>query len=791
MDSDFPTELFSRVSTSEIQHLLRLSKRLPVQRYRRILARCLDLTPAEIAYRVRVMFGHEHDGGSRRTGLHPPAATSRESVLDALDRRFILSRCAAESVVSALATDSQTAARVREEARLVQTEGARIFDRAALLDPGTIDWQSDPRVGRRLWPQIRMDETAAVHATRDPDGMAISDVKYVWELSRHQPLMALVLTHRIDGDPKPLLHASALLEGWIAQNPAGIGVNWASALEVGVRSLSWLWMMAFVLDSRHLAPAQAALWIGSLGDHYEFLRGHLSVYTDRSNHLIGEATALWMLASVFRDFPDADVEAARALGILCAEAERQITVDGVSCEQATGYHCFVLDFYLQVAALARRQQLPLQAVLESRVVAMLDFLARLAGVGGALPQIGDGDDGRGFPFACPVTTRERTETLLALGADLFARPEWSPASSVPRTLARLLGGADDSAPTARPRVVCDRSSKLFRDGGYCFLEAVTEGGAAHQLIFDVAPMGYLPNAPHEHADALSVLVRINGTLVLADPGTGTYTGSQAVRDGFRATASHNTVTVDDLDQADVLDTFKWINPTPTCVLDWQSSSDFDYIAALHDGYLRLRRPVVHVREILFVRPDYWIVLDRIIGRGSHRVTSRFHLPPEIGFEQQHDGIFDAVPRGTADGLRLVFPAWRGQPASAVRIERSPWSRGYGAWESSTRLAVEVTGDLPLTLLTLLVPTSSGQSRLEVTALETEAEETPIGERPQEVTLCRLTCPGTPARVDRLVRRCGGPGRIAGTQEIVFIGRTGENEVVRSLGMHGVNRTLGR
>jgi hypothetical protein len=783
MDLEPRPASLSRPSDPARRRLIRLSKRRSVQRCRRILDRCLELTPAEIVHRVGALLGR-HGAGARRLAPDAPVTpTTPADARAALDARFILDREAAASTVTAFAASAATAARIRAETRVLLSAGAGVFGRIVPLDPDGLDWRADPTTGRRFWPDLPLDEAGAVRATRDHDGTALADVKYTWELSRHQMLLPLALAHRIDGDAAAAGRLAALVDGWIAQNPVGAGVHWSSALEVGVRILSWLWTMRFVLESPSLPAGHAARWVRSLGEHYDFLRRHLSIYTDRSNHLIGEATALWVSASVLRDLPDANAERARALEILGVEIERQVTPDGVSREQAVGYHCFVLDFCLQIIALARHQQAPLPPVIEARAGAMLEFLHRLLGAGGPLPQIGDGDDGQGLPFPCPLTARERAETQLAIGAALFTRPEWLPRGEVPRTLARLLV-ADPPPPPPGPTARRARS-RLFADGGYAVLEGRTNAGGARQLVFDVGGMGYLPGAAHEHADALSVVVRVNDTLLVADPGTGTYTGSRAVRDGFRATAAHNTVTVDDLDQADVLDTFKWINLPRARVLDWQSDEAFDQVAAAHDGYRRLRRPVVHAREVLFARPDYWIVADRLVGRGAHRITSRLHFPPGVELTRRGARRFEAVApagNGPGDGLLIMFLPIVPELADTIRIEPAAWSAGYGRWESSRCLTVDAVGEVPRTLLTLLIPSEHGHSRVEVGS-EPEDGEAPMGVG--DVVLCRIKSADAAGREDRVIRRRSANGpRVR--DEIVFVRHEGGQEIVRPFGLHGID-----
>ena len=60
-------------------------------------------------------------------------------------------------------------------------------------------------------------------------------------------------------------------------------------------------------------------------------------------------------------------------------------------------------------------------------------------------------------------------------------------------------------------------------------------------LVDGGPHGSL-NCGHAHADALTLEVATNGRSVLTASGTFSYTGTD--RDHFRATASHNTATVD-------------------------------------------------------------------------------------------------------------------------------------------------------------------------------------------------------------------------------------------------------
>ena len=71
---------------------------------------------------------------------------------------------------------------------------------------------------------------------------AVGDHKFIWELNRHQHLVLLAQAHLFTGAPEYSAEIFAQLESWLIQNPFQRGINWASALEVAFRALSWIWI---------------------------------------------------------------------------------------------------------------------------------------------------------------------------------------------------------------------------------------------------------------------------------------------------------------------------------------------------------------------------------------------------------------------------------------------------------------------------------------------------------------------------------------------------------------------
>ncbi len=147
---------------------------------------------------------------------------------------------------------------------------------------------------------------------------------------------------------------------------------------------------------------------------------------------------------------------------------------------------------------------------------------------------------------------------------------------------------------------------------------------SNYLLFDCGPHG-MANCGHAHADALAIDVAAHGRTLLVDPGTFTYTGAREMRDWFRSSAAHNTLTVDGQSSSIPADTFSWKTITAGERLAWIEHPRFTFVVGRHRGYEHLSRPGIHTRSILFLKHDYWIIRDRVELTGQHQVDLWFHF----------------------------------------------------------------------------------------------------------------------------------------------------------------------
>ena len=539
---------------------------------------------------------------------------------------------------------------------------------------GEIHWRRD---------YVHDRETPPVYFRRVPylDFARAGDHKVIWELNRHQHLVAMCQASLLTGRQDFLNEVFAQLESWLGQNPLCRGINWASALEAAFRALSWIWI-------HHLAGDRApepfkSRWLAALYHHGCFLERNLSIYFSPNTHLQGEAVALHALGLLF------GIERWRSTGaaLLGGMIDTHVHPDGGHFEQSSYYHLYATDMFLFHAVLEHPGDHYLEVLRR-----MAHHLWALAG-SGEMPLLGDDDGGRLFyPFG--ERGRFARATLAACAALLGDTPSHANERDLHEIAFWWLADAGASPPNA-PHV-----STLFADTG---VATMVEGGV--ELIATARAFGR-GRAGHSHAHALHFTLRRAGEPILIDPGTYTYVADPAWRDRFRGTAAHNTVRIDARDQADPAGPFGWSSPARAEILDWQRNP------------WRLRaccsyRGLCHERQIIFVDDAVWVI-DEVSGPGHHRLEQFWH--PAGTVERAADGSIRL-----AGGFRLVVPE-----KYAAQIEQG----GEYGWRSpvlgikhpATVIRVGVDAALPCRLAAVLDLRQEGGS------LRIERDRIVLGDR---------------------------------------------------------------
>lgn len=613
----------------------------------------------------------------------------------------------AEETRALLATrfgDDDRAALIERAGRIV----ANRFDLLGLTDldfGDPIDWHLEPIAGVR---------TPLAHWSCIDylDASVAGDKKITWELNRQQYFAVLGRAYWHTGDERYAETFARQLDSWMRANPPKRGINWASSLEVAFRSIAWLWSLQFFKHSPHLTPSLYTRALKFLYLHARHLETNLSTYFSPNTHLTGEALGLFYLGTLLPEFRRAARWRETGRRILLAELQRQIRADGVYFEQASYYQRYTADFYLHFLALLRadnHDDAPRESTLEVKLTAALDHLMHLTTPDGTTPLFGDDDGGRLAWFDERAANDFRA--TLATGAALLRRADYKYVARVATEETLWLLGAqglrDFDALEAHPPAA---ASCAFTDGGYYVMRDGWTSDSNY-LLLDCGRHGAL-NGAHAHADALAILgCAARGHSTLVDSGTYTYTGSAALRDAFRATAAHNTLTVDGESSSLPDGAFRWRHTARCLCRNWMSRARFDLFEGEHDGYRRLPAPAKHVRSVLFIKGDYWIMRDRVETASAHEYELNFHFDArcdpsiEMGENTGATGEVAATVRAGADGASgLDLHAFA---SGTWRKHDELHSTCYGAARRAPVCTLRFAGDAAEEAFTFLVPRTAG------------------------------------------------------------------------------------
>jgi hypothetical protein len=533
--------------------------------------------------------------------------------------------------------------------------------------PVEIDWHLDAASGRR-WP---MDHIERIDRWMWTD-QRVGDYKPIWELNRHQYLAILGKAYWLTGDEKYAEACATQLESWIRANPYPFGINWYSALEVGIRLIAWGLAFQYFRRARRFVETVGKAFVLSLYQQTSFLRRNLTLeWAGRNNHIIGEAAALTFVGALFAEFAAAGEWQEIGIRIVEEEIVRQTHADGVNREQSPAYHRFVLDFVLLLIVLARRGAIRRSLSLETHAEKMLEYVMLALTPGGDLPLLGDADDGWGYMLSsCSVD--ESFRDSLSLGAVLFRRPDFKfAARNFGEGAFWLLGKEGHAAFKTLPAEQPARLSVAFPQTGQYVIRSDWTRDGDYALLrcgeFGLAGEGF---CAHAHCDLLSPVLWIKGRPLLVDSGTYTYHGSW--RDRFRLTAAHNTVLVDGEDQAVPTGPFSWQGVPEAHCEAWDGHRVV--------GSLILPGNVTFLRELVCLRPGAWLLNDRFEGSGVHRLEWAFHLASGLVAIPQAKGEKIIISDESQPGWAVVLEI----PDVAFSIKEGWRSARYG---EKTRIQV--------------------------------------------------------------------------------------------------------
>jgi len=535
---------------------------------------------------------------------------------------------------------------------------------------------------------------------------AYGDHKVIWETNRHQYFLSLGSASWLTGDRRYRDTFVRHLEDWLAHNPPLGGTNWASALELAFRSLSWTWAVEFFAGPG--AETDDTPWLVdlfvALDRQLTHIEHNLSRYFSPNTHFTGEALALYAVSLAFPELRRSQRRVETGRAVLVEQSRAQVRADGGHAELSAHYHRYSTDFYLLALMVARAANDSAADTFERAAHRQASYLRTIADNGGRLPHIGDDDGGRLFKFNDKPPFD--AASTLSVAAAILSDPSLAVAPATDEVFWIL--GDEPTAPDVGTHIF-DWPSHALEASGY-FVSRSADGG---HLVFDAGPHGFL-NGGHAHSDALSVVISAGGVPLFVDPGTATYTMDRAVRDRFRSARMHNTVIVGGRDPSEPHGPFHWRRRGDARFLVARPGRWIDFAV----GALAVGTAGRHMRAVLTLHGTGWLIVDRVAGDEALDAEAWWHLHPAWTAIPSRNAIWLDGPDGRRLGLATS--------ADEVLVTRDPdvaaFAPIYGPIEIGSAIRIRRADRGPFTIGTF-VPSALAIARLRIREVSTSERAT--------------------------------------------------------------------
>lgn len=589
-----------------------------------------------------------------------------------------------------LAQWDQDSKKPAQEATEIMHGRLKLFGHRRIPTGFPPDWHKNPLTSHTI--------PFSIHWSRINE-FAYGDIKAVWELSRFSfvyPLVRAYWRSRDEAYPEAFWKA---LESWREANPPNSGVNWKCGQEISLRLMAWIFGLYGFLHAPATSPERVASLAQMIAVSGQRIFRNISyALSQRNNHGISEAVALWTIGLLFPEFSNAQEWKALGKTLIEGEGQRLVYDDGAFSQHSLNYHRLMLHDYLWAIRLGDLSGNSLSRDLKERIEKAGEFLSGLLDHdSGKGPNYGHNDGSLILPLTnCDYGDYRpiiQSAWICFKGKRCFKKGPWDEevlwlfGPGALDAEADALGQADLSAVTGGYYTL--RSEK-----GFAFIRCssfIDRPGQADML----------------HAD-----IWWRGLNVAVDAGTYSYNAPAPWGNALARTAYHNTITVDGRDQMDQAGRFIWL-PWLRARVDTASQSDaaaLAYMEGHHDGYTRLKPPVAYRRGLLRIGPEHWLVLDALSSPGIHEYRLQWLLADAPYLFEEKEGAIELSYNGRryrvkvgGNGSEIEYSLMRADPltprgwVSEHYYDLEPALSFVAAVHSPQQLFYTILGPDPVTI----------------------------------------------------------------------------------------------
>jgi hypothetical protein len=529
------------------------------------------------------------------------------------------------------------------------------------------------------------------------------DDEFGYSLNGHRYLAAL----HVDDDPRNAELFNRVIQDWVLHhslppkedsiylvlnNNNGLDyrdigeVEWRT-LEAG-RRLGAVWPQLFYgfQNSEHFSPATRILMLSSLAEQAEYLRQY---HKKGHNWTTMEMNGLALTGLAFPEFKRANEWADYALEVMSQEIQRQVYPDGVQTELSTKTQWVALNRFESIANNFQKAGREIADSYLVRLEEMYNYLAYSMRPDGHQPLNNDSD-------------REDLRPRVLAAAEKFGRPDWQWIAT---------NGKQGKLPAASPTVTFPWAGIHVMRNGW--------DEAAHWSFFDCGPFG----TGHQHADKLQLSIAAYGKDLLVDGGRYTHQNYFSFdptiwRGYFRSSFSHNIILVDGQGQ----------NGGPVRVdsplkenQDYVHHPDYDYAhGTFRDGYEGVEGKAEHSRSVLYLRDQFWVVVDQFNTDRPRTLQTLWHYAPTCEVKVEDNSVVSTNPdEGNLRIVPLGEVPWQTEVISGQEkpVIQGWYSADYGKKEPNPTVVYTAEIDQPTTFAWLLIPAKGTVPTFETTFRE--------------------------------------------------------------------------
>lgn len=472
-------------------------------------------------------------------------------------------------------------------------------------------------------------------------------------LNRHTHWLTLGRAYAATKEEKYAQEFVSQLRSWVAALPIYIGPGYIEgpviepgkhhlSLDAGIRmAQSWWQAYGYFKDSPSFDVDAQMLMFGSFYDHATYLLDP-RVWHPESNWGAMEVNGLFTLAVMLPEVKDAPQWLETARRRLSEALAAQVYPDGAQVELSPGYHGVTLGNFVGALELARLNEVALPADFQAGLERMYEYYVAIAMPDRRMPAVND-------------SGWHGVEGMLRQGLTLFPRrDDW-------RYLAT--GGKEGTPPA--------RTSWTLPYAGFHMMRTGWTPQDKY-LFFETGPY----STGHQHEDQLNLIVHVGGKTLLTEGGVYSYDRS-AWRRYVLSSRAHNVVLVDGQEQnrGRRRETYRTDKPYES---RWFTNSEFDFAQGVYDSGFGPggEVQVTQTRQVLFVKPDYWLVVDDFVPADDkpHTYEALFHL--EAATAQVDEATSAVTVEEGGAGLRIIPLARQRPQVTIVQGQQEPVVQGW-------------------------------------------------------------------------------------------------------------------